>query len=178
MSFFRSNRASNTFTVSLPVQSRSFPGTTENSHDCASPVYHDRNEVCRLAYHKITCSELETFLARQCPQIHFQHFERMHLIVHPLLTCNGAVAASKTSFSSSELLFNRDRTCDKRLGVNMYHLVQRATSNVCLSLALVPVLSATDRMQSKGTQLLLIDRPTFWSRLAFSAANAARGWRS
>ena len=46
-----------------------------NSHDRASPVYQDWNEVSRLANDRITSSKLATFLARQRPVLQFQLFE-------------------------------------------------------------------------------------------------------
>ena len=77
-----------------------------NSHDCASSVYHDWNEVICLAQYRITSSKLETFLARQRPVLQCQLFECMDKIVHPLLTSNGAIAASVACSCLSELLFN------------------------------------------------------------------------
>ena len=77
-----------------------------NSHDCASSVYHDWNEVICLAQYRITSSKLETFLARQRPVLQCQLFECMDKIVHPLLTSNGAIAASVACSCPSELLFN------------------------------------------------------------------------
>ena len=104
--FFRSNRASNTCSVSLPIKSINFPGTTETHMTAQASVYHDWNEGSCLAQYGITSSKFETFLARQRPALQCQLFECMDKIVHPLLTSNGAIAASVACSCSSELLFN------------------------------------------------------------------------
>ena len=142
--------------------------------NCASSVYLDRNEVSRLAHDRITSSKLGTFLARQ-PLLQFQLFERTDVIVYPLLTSSGAIAASVTCSRSCKLLLNRNWARDERLEVNMHRLFQCATRNMCLRIMFVfrgrdritrPV-SKTVPVKTTCYEFLLIYGPSFRSCFPF-----------